>query len=176
MCVCVCVCVCDMPIFRVPFPAVFHPSCVDEWLQKWNRTCPLCKSAIQRKRGRGRGGGNNPTPADQERSHLLTHEETEALAEHTAEGRETENYGATGHLDNPLVTVPGGLEPERVEEGGGGRGGEGEQRPTLERSATVTVEIPTPLTLPVDERGASPNLVRNGDTGSPTSHPLEEQA
>lgn len=27
---------------------MFHPKCVDEWLQKWNRTCPLCKSTIKR--------------------------------------------------------------------------------------------------------------------------------
>lgn len=31
--------------------SVFHPLCVDEWLQKWNRTCPLCKLEVSR-RGR----------------------------------------------------------------------------------------------------------------------------
>lgn len=30
---------------------VYHPKCVDEWLQKWNRTCPLCKSTIKRSKG-----------------------------------------------------------------------------------------------------------------------------
>lgn len=33
------------------FISVFHPVCVDEWLQKWNRTCPLCKVEVSR-RGR----------------------------------------------------------------------------------------------------------------------------
>ena len=31
---------------------MFHPKCVDEWLKKWNRTCPLCKSSISRRKGR----------------------------------------------------------------------------------------------------------------------------
>lgn len=28
---------------------MFHPACVDEWLKKWQRTCPLCKKAISRR-------------------------------------------------------------------------------------------------------------------------------
>ena len=29
---------------------MFHPKCVDEWLQKWNRVCPLCKLSITRQK------------------------------------------------------------------------------------------------------------------------------
>lgn len=92
------------------------------------------------------------------------------------ERRETDTYGATGHLDNPVATVSGDLELGGGGGGGGEREGE-EQRPTLERSVNiVTVEMSTPLTLPVDDTGESPNLVQNGDTGLLPSHPLEEQA
>ena len=31
---------------------MFHPKCVDEWLKKWNRTCPLCKTSISRRKER----------------------------------------------------------------------------------------------------------------------------
>ena len=44
---------------------VFHPKCVDVWLQKWNRTCPLCKSAIKRQ-------GKPLFTEDPESSRLLT--------------------------------------------------------------------------------------------------------
>lgn len=30
----------------VSFYLVFHSNCVDEWLVKWNRTCPICKREI----------------------------------------------------------------------------------------------------------------------------------
>ena len=62
---------------------VFHPSCVDEWLQKWNRCCPLCKSAIKRR---------TRHPAGQEESRLLSDEDLQ-------NEREEETYGATGHSD-----------------------------------------------------------------------------
>lgn len=55
------------------FRVVFHPDCVDEWLHKWKRTCPLCKKAISRR--------NQPALAAE--THPL-------LAE------EQENYGSTG--------------------------------------------------------------------------------
>lgn len=69
--------------------AVFHPKCVDEWLRKWNRTCPLCKSTIKRNGGRA----HNP-PAqtdDNEASLLLPQEERVSLG--SGRGRD---YGTTG--------------------------------------------------------------------------------
>lgn len=91
-----------------PLPAVFHPSCVDEWLRKWNRTCPLCKSTIQRRRERGQSTRPQPSSSsssttNHEQSRLLSHEESEELPEPTGERRETDNYGALGHFDNPLT-------------------------------------------------------------------------
>ncbi len=48
---------------------VFHPTCVDEWLQKWNRTCPLCKSTIKKKKGLK---ASHPAPiTEDETSHLI---------------------------------------------------------------------------------------------------------
>ncbi len=78
---------------------------MDEWLRKWNRTCPLCKATIERRRGGG-GGGEGPSVAegtatsDHEEAHLLSNEEGE-------EG-EGEGYGATGS-SNPLASSEGGL-------------------------------------------------------------------
>ena len=74
-------------------PAVYHPKCVDEWLQKWNRTCPLCKTAIRR-----RGAENGPPiGSEAETSHLL---------QSTPPGEEDSNnsYGATGYTANPLTS------------------------------------------------------------------------
>lgn len=73
--------------------AVFHPKCVDEWLSKWNRTCPLCKSTIKRKGGRT----HNP-PAhtdDNEASSLLPQEERVSFGG-GADGRGYD-YGTTGN-------------------------------------------------------------------------------
>lgn len=73
--------------------AVFHPKCVDVWLQKWNRTCPLCKSTIKR---RGKPLFNN----DLESSHLLT--DSGAPSAHQTEGEDerdgpTNQAGASGY-------------------------------------------------------------------------------
>lgn len=77
-------------------PAVFHPKCVDEWLQKWNRTCPLCKSTIRR----NGGGRPKPPPAqtdDNEASLLLPQEERVSLDEDVerTDGR-GRGYGSAG--------------------------------------------------------------------------------
>lgn len=71
--------------------AVFHPKCVDEWLRKWNRTCPLCKSTIKRKGGRTH---HSSAPTDNnETSLLLPQEEHVSLANDT-DGR-GQDYGTT---------------------------------------------------------------------------------
>ena len=99
---------------------------MDEWLQKWNRTCPLCKSTIQRRKGgRGAGGGNQPLGAgssssDQERARLLSHE-NERESETSGggggggggRGEDIETYGATGHLESPLTRRAHSDEGER---------------------------------------------------------------
>lgn len=54
---------------------------MDEWLQKWNRTCPLCKTSISR-RGQGRR---------EEEARLLP-TDSEFSSERPSEGRE--GYGA----------------------------------------------------------------------------------
>lgn len=74
---------------------MFHPKCVDEWLQKWNRTCPLCKSTIKKKKG---GKTQNP-PAqtdDVETSLLLPQESLVDDASQTDGENCGNNYGATG--------------------------------------------------------------------------------
>ena len=72
--------------------AVFHPKCVDEWLQKWNRTCPLCKSTIKR------SGARPHLPSaltdDNESSLLLPQHERASLV--SPDGRSPAHYGTTG--------------------------------------------------------------------------------
>ena len=75
----------DCLFFSLP-DLVFHPKCVDEWLQKWNRTCPLCKITIKRKK---RSTNNPPTQTNTEASLLLPQREDQA-------DRNNSNYGATG--------------------------------------------------------------------------------
>ena len=101
---------------------MFHPKCVDVWLQKWNRTCPLCKSAIKRK-------GKPLFTEDQESSHLLTDSGAPSvhLPDDETDGRGTRtlaaattaaatsgasNYGATEHT-SPLHLVAGGRHHRR---------------------------------------------------------------
>lgn len=128
-----------------PLSAVFHPSCVDEWLRKWNRTCPLCKSTIQR---RGRGGGttdplasSSSSTTNQEHSRLLSHEESEVSQQPTVERRETDNYGAIGHSDNPLSP---------------------DHRGDRERGRSILSGPDSTQTA--NDRGQQSNLVRNGNT------------
>lgn len=71
---------------------------MDEWLHKWNRTCPLCKSTIKRK-----GARVQQPPAqtdDNETSLLLPQDHTSvaaAVAEDQPDGATPGNqYGATG--------------------------------------------------------------------------------
>ena len=156
--------------------AVFHPSCVDEWLQKWNRTCPLCKSTIERrKRGRAMGVANRTlagsSSTDQERARLLSHEddrESETSGERGAEqGRDVESYGATGHLESPLARPRSQVAGE-------------ERRERIQQSVTVTLEVPERSGEGVLGRSGS-NLERNevvvADGGASTAkRPLEEQA
>lgn len=70
------------------FSTVFHPKCVDEWLQKWQRVCPLCKSLISRRERRN------------ELSPLLRNE---------GQGEEESRRGQYGSVgeddDNPEVEV-----------------------------------------------------------------------
>lgn len=81
------------PAIPSPPPAVFHPKCVDEWLRKWNRTCPLCKSTIKRKGGRI----HNPSALtdDNEASLLLPQEEHVSLANTDGRARDYGSSGAT---------------------------------------------------------------------------------
>lgn len=60
---------------------------MDVWLQKWNRTCPLCKKTIKRQ-------GKPLFTDDQESSRLLT--ESGAPSVHIEEGGVTQRDGATG--------------------------------------------------------------------------------
>ena len=66
---------------------------MDEWLQRWNRTCPLCKSTVKRKKGLK--AKNPPPTTEDETSHLVPHEEAAAPTEREA-GRVGGSYGATG--------------------------------------------------------------------------------
>ena len=69
---------------------------MDEWLKKWNRTCPLCKSTIKRKGGRTQ---NPPAQTDEnETSLLLPRDQATASSvgnEDLGDGG-VPDYGATG--------------------------------------------------------------------------------
>ena len=67
---------------------VFHVKCVDEWLQKWNRTCPLCKSTIKKKKGLK--ARNPPPTTEDETTHLIPSTEPAVSSGGGA-------YGATGY-------------------------------------------------------------------------------
>lgn len=77
----------------LPCDHIFHPPCVDEWLQKWQRVCPLCKSLISRRRERRR-----------ERSPLLQNEGGGGEEEPGTNGRRG-TYGSIGGDDPPEVEV-----------------------------------------------------------------------
>lgn len=62
--------------------SVFHPKCVDEWLRKWNRTCPLCKTSISRRRDRR-----------SEDAPLLEADTEITSGNSTEDGRNRESYG-----------------------------------------------------------------------------------
>lgn len=68
---------------------------MDEWLQKWNRTCPLCKSTIKRKGGRTQ---NPPAQTDDNETSLLLPQErtSSAVDEDQLDGATPDQYGATG--------------------------------------------------------------------------------
>ena len=66
---------------------------MDEWLQKWNRTCPLCKSTIKRKGGRTQKLVT-PTTED-ETSHLVQQEDAVPSTEQES-GRGRGDYGSMG--------------------------------------------------------------------------------
>lgn len=118
---------------------------MDEWLRKWNRTCPLCKSTIQRRRKGGQTArpqtSSSSSTTNHEQSHLLNHEEREESQGPTGERRETDTYGALGHFDNPLTD-----EWEEEEE---------------ERRESSAILLSTQTS---DDRRRQSNLVRNGDT------------
>ncbi len=86
-----------------PTHTVFHPKCVDEWLQKWNRTCPLCKSTIKRSKGARRA------LIDPDETSGLLSEEGGASSARTSFNDETD-YGTT-----QIVPVLGPGQPSIAE-------------------------------------------------------------
>lgn len=89
---------------------------MDVWLQKWNRTCPLCKSTIKRQ-------GKPLFSGDQESSRLLSESGGATPSNHPTDGDEPDgarggqahaataigasNYGAVEH-SSPLRLVTAG--------------------------------------------------------------------
>lgn len=127
-------------------PLVFHPLCVDEWLQKWNRCCPLCKSAIKRRTHHTSG---------QEESHLLSDEDLQ-------NEREEETYGATGHSD-PIA------EASSESLGTAHSDSDHEARSPLSISTVATVEIssevpPTVESGREDREDPAPTNIPEGST------------
>ena len=127
-------------------PLVFHPLCVDEWLQKWNRCCPLCKSAIKRR---------THHPSGQEESHLLSDEDLQ-------NEREEETYGATGHSD-PIA------EASSESLGTAHSDSDHEARNPLSISTVATVEIssevpPTVESGREDREDPAPTSIPEGST------------
>ena len=129
---------------------MFHPKCVDVWLQKWNRTCPLCKSAIKRK-------GKPLFTEDPESSHLLTDsgapsvhlpddetDGTRGLAAGAAAMGGASNYGATEH-SSPLRLVAGGGQHRRSASSVSASSRRSSQRgrsvPKQDPTAVTTIEL-----------------------------------
>jgi len=130
----------------LPCDHVFHPLCVDEWLQKWNRCCPLCKSAIKRRTHHTSG---------QEESHLLSDEDLQ-------NEREEETYGATGHSD-PIA------EASSESLGTAHSDSDHEARSPLSISTVATVEIssevpPTVESGREDREDPAPTNIPEGST------------
>ncbi len=85
---------------------------MDEWLRKWNRICPLCKSTIQRsRRGGDAQSSNDAASSEDEDAHLLTNEQPQGETE-----REGDGYGAVG-FSNPLLSSDGDSERESQRSG-----------------------------------------------------------
>ena len=50
---------------------VYHSKCVDEWLMKWNRVCPVCKRVIlrnERNEGQAEAEETEPTSPEEQAS------------------------------------------------------------------------------------------------------------
>lgn len=91
---------CILPTHLIIPSAVFHPSCVDEWLKNWNRVCPLCKASISRSRG---------THSHATRAHSHANDQQQPLLSNLESG-ESSIYGSirlSGNLEdqNDLATV-----------------------------------------------------------------------
>lgn len=99
--------------------AVFHPKCVDEWLQKWNRTCPLCKSTIKRKGGRSQ---NPPAQTDENETSLLLPSQED----------HTDGYGT-------IRTHRRGASSSSSSQGSGGLG-QGGRHPRRQHTTSVDIE------------------------------------
>ena len=126
---------------------MFHPKCVDVWLQKWNRTCPLCKSAIKRQ-------GKPLFTEDPESSHLLTDGGDASV--HLAEGEDepdgrgsrasrgggggggASNYGATEHTSPLRLVSSGGHRRSASGASSGSRHSSRLSRSNSKREPTVT--------------------------------------
>ena len=113
---------------------VFHPKCVDEWLHKWNRTCPLCKSSIKR-----RGAVRDPSTS--EHAQLIPNEGQ--LTEEETDGGE--GYGAVGYSTNPLTDTE--TDNRSIASGSSSAGSEGapqEQRGVSQPLSDIVTLEPSP--------------------------------
>ena len=81
--------------------SVFHPKCVDVWLQKWNRTCPLCKSTIKRR-------GKPLFSGDPESSRLLTDSGGATPSSQPTDGDNELDGGARGGQAHHAAAAVGG--------------------------------------------------------------------
>ena len=78
---------------------MFHPKCVDEWLQKWNRVCPLCKLSITRGR-QNRSDEQSQLLVQQENGRYGSLESSGGTSSLEEEEEEEERDGVTGQRRN----------------------------------------------------------------------------
>ena len=106
---------------------------MDEWLRKWNRVCPNCKSSIKRREGGGDKRAGGAGPDREERAPLLTREE---------EASTRDLYGSTdNNPSSPLASPAPAMNVQGVGAGEtNGRGLEFEEEAEIRVSFDEEVE------------------------------------
>jgi len=85
------------------FQLVYHSKCVDEWLMKWNRVCPICKRVILRnERGQEQPeNGEEGEEEDNEPSLVEPRSPTDVAADNSSDSNTVENVPLLVSFSSP---------------------------------------------------------------------------